>query len=120
MEQYKYYCEKCNYYTNIKNSMNLHIKSNLHLTGELGKRNIKTEDKKKTYKCDKCDFISKNKNNYMVHKLNKHSTTEERKCGYKYYCELCDFGVFSQSLYNKHLETETHKNIIKILSSKNN
>ena len=114
MCQYKYYCEKCNYGTDIKNSINLHNKSLLHLTGVAGKRNIKEEDKKKIYECKDCDFITKNKNNYFVHKLNNHSTKEERKEQYKYYCELCDFGVLSESLFEKHKETKTHLNIINI------
>ena len=117
MSQYKYYCEKCNYGTDIKNSMNLHHKSTLHLTGEAGKRNIKTDEEKKIYKCTECDFESKNKNNFMVHKLNKHSTKDERKKEFKYYCELCDFGVLSKSLYDKHLETSTHKNILEAIKN---
>jgi len=114
MDQYKYYCEKCNYMTNIKNSMNLHNKSILHLTGVAGKRNLKENDEKKIYKCEKCEFMTKNKNNYIVHKLNNHSTKEERKEQYKYYCELCDFGVLSESLFKKHEETKSHLNIIEI------
>jgi hypothetical protein len=115
MSQYKYFCEKCNYGTDIKNSMVLHNKSTLHTTGIAGKRNIKSDDEKKIYNCEKCDFVTKNKNNFIVHKLNKHSTKEERQKEYKYYCELCDFGVLSKSLYDKHIETSTHKNIIEIL-----
>jgi len=95
--------------------MTLHNKSVLHKTGTAGKRNTKSADEIKMYKCDNCEFITKNKSNYLVHKLNKHSTKEERKKEYKYYCELCDFGVFGKSLYDTHLETSTHKNIIDVL-----
>ena len=115
MNQFKFFCDKCNYGTDIKNSIVLHNKSLLHTTGIAGKRNIKTEEEKKIYKCDKCDYVSKNKNNYLVHKLNNHSTKEERKKEYKYYCELCDFGVLSKSLYEKHIETITHKYILEII-----
>ena len=45
-------------------------------------------------------------NNYII-----------RKKGFKYYCELCDFGVLSKSLYDKHIETITHKNILNIIKS---
>jgi hypothetical protein len=115
MSQYKYFCNKCNYGTDVKNSMALHNKSQLHITGIAGKRNIKSEEEKKIYKCEQCDYLSKNKNNYLVHKLNNHSTKEERKKEYKYYCEYCDFGVLSKSLYAKHIETITHKNILEII-----
>lgn len=115
MSQYKYYCEKCNYGTDIKNSINLHNKSLLHLTGVAGKRNIKEEDKKKIYECKDCDFVTKNKNNYLVHKLNNHSTKEERKKEYAYYCELCDFGSFCENQINKHNETSKHKLILSLI-----
>jgi hypothetical protein len=71
MNQFKYYCEKCNYGTDIKNSMNLHYKSTLHLTGEAGKRNIKTDDEKKIYKCTECDFESKNKKKISASQLHR-------------------------------------------------
>lgn len=119
MNQYKYYCEKCNYGTNIKNSMKLHNISLLHTTGIEGKRNKKDEEEKKVYKCEKCDFITKNKNNFTVHKLNNHSTKVERENQYKYYCKLCDFGVLSKSLYEKHLQTKTHINIIEVYNKIN-
>jgi hypothetical protein len=119
MDKFKYYCEKCNYGTDIKNSMALHNNSILHITGTAGKRNVKKKEIKKVYKCENCDYISNNKNNYLVHKLNKHSTKEDRKKEYKFYCELCDFGILSKTSYNKHLDSLTHKNIVEILKKHN-
>ena len=35
--------------------------------------------------------------------LDHHSTKEERKQGFKYYCEECDYGIFGKKLFEKHL-----------------
>ncbi len=106
MDKYKYFCEKCNYGTNIKHSMLQHNETQLHKTGE----------KKLTiYKCSLCAFVTVNKNNYLTHNLNNHSTKEERKEKFKYYCDKCDFGVFTESLYNNHLATNRHKRINNII-----
>lgn len=43
-----------------------------------------------------------------VHILTQHSTPEERKKQFKYYCECCDFGTLGEVLYNRHLETKKH------------
>ncbi len=34
------------------------------------------------------------------------------KKGFKYYCKFCDFYIFSEDLYEKHLETLKHKKFI--------
>ena len=39
-----------------------------------------------------------NKNNYLNHILNNHSTKEEQKEKFKFYCDWCDFGVFVKSM----------------------
>lgn len=108
MDKSKYYCEKCNYSTNLKNSWKQHCETTLHKTG---KRKVRKDKLDKEYKCEKCDYISKNKNNYLTHILNNHSTKEEKKKGFKYYCESCDFGVFVKSMFDKHLATNKHKMI---------
>ena len=45
----------------------------------------------------------------LKHILNKHSTKEERKEKFKYYCECCDFGVFVKSMMDTHLNTNKHQ-----------
>jgi hypothetical protein len=55
MEEYKYFCEKCNYGTNIKNSYNKHKESNLHIEGI---RKSKEKKEQVIYKCDLCDYKS--------------------------------------------------------------
>ena len=41
---------------------------------------------------------------------------KKKKKQFKYYCEYCDFGIFSELRYKNHLETKKHK--IKFESSK--
>lgn len=101
---FKYICEKCNYQTNIKSSYNQHLKTSLHLTGKRKPRSDKI-----TYECTICKFQTNNKTNFLNHKLNNHSTKEERKIHFKFYCDDCDFGVFVNSLMNKHLQSKKHK-----------
>lgn len=110
MSQYKYFCEKCNFKANIKSRWNAHIITELHKTGEKKKRS----DYKEPHKCDKCDFISKNKTNLKQHYLNYHGNLIERESEFKYYCKLCDYGTFSNDLFNKHNNTDKHnKNIVR-------
>ena len=53
MNNYKYYCEKCNYGTDIRYSLIQHNETDLHKTGERGKKPIK---EKEIFSCDKCYF----------------------------------------------------------------
>jgi len=114
MEEYKYFCEKCQYGTNIKNSIERHNESNYHKTGI---KTRKEKENKVSYECKECKenkYITDNKSNYVLHKLNNHSTKEERKKEFKYYCELCDFGVFAETIFNIHKESKVHKKILEI------
>jgi hypothetical protein len=104
MENYKYYCEKCNFKNNNRILYEKHLETTLHKTGEKKKKG-----KKEDYKCDKCDYTTEKISNYNSHFLNNHSTKEERREKYKYYCEYCDMGVFTESMFKKHLETLIHK-----------
>lgn len=44
-----------------------------------------------------------------VHCLTQHSTKEERKNEFKYYCDKCDFGTYAEILFTRHCETKKHK-----------
>jgi hypothetical protein len=115
MEEYKYYCDKCQYGTNLKSSFEAHNKTILHITGKSGKKKDK-----KIFACDDCDFTSTNENNLLTHKLNNHCTAEEKKAGFKYYCDSCDFGVFTESSFNIHCDTIKHKRQTnKVIKNKN-
>jgi hypothetical protein len=113
MDEFKYICEKCNFKTRYESHWKLHIETELHKTGTRKKRSDAVGD----YKCDKCEYKTINIINMKRHKLNDHSTKEERKKGYKYYCEYCDVGSFSEDMMNKHKNTKKHLNIINILNS---
>ena len=97
----KFYCEKCNYRTDIASCYKQHLETTLHKTSKRKERCDKT-----LYKCNKCSFDN-NKNNYLI--LNNYSTKEERKTKFKYYCECCDFCVFVKSMMDTHLNTNQLK-----------
>lgn len=44
-----------------------------------------------------------------IHKLNKHSSQEEREKEFTHYCKLCNYGSFSLDSYNLHINTIKHK-----------
>ena len=106
----KYKCEKCRYETNFKSQWENHIKTELHKTGKRKTRS----DKKYPEKCPKCNYKPTTNINMKLHTLNNHSTKEERKEGFKYYCECCDFGTFGKTIYDKHIGTKRHKNLKKL------
>ena len=68
---------------------------------------------KEIFNCSECEYTTINKNNYLTHKLNNHSTKEDRKNQFKYYCETCDFGVFTESTFEKHKNTLRHTRLNK-------
>ena len=109
--KYKYFCDACNYGTDIRYSLIQHNKSVLHQTGIRGKKSIK---EKEIYQCTDCEYKSNNKNNYLSHKLNNHSTKDERINQFTYYCKYCDFGVFTESSLTIHNESKRHKRLYKI------
>jgi hypothetical protein len=111
--EYKYKCEKCELYTNAKSTYEKHLLSGKHKTGQRATRC----DKKILDKCPKCEYTTNNIKNMELHLLNNHSTKEERKEKLKYYCELCDFGTFAKSLYDKHTNSEKHK-LVEIYAKK--
>jgi hypothetical protein len=105
-KEFKFICEKCSYNTNVKLSYDRHIKSSLHITGQ---RKTRSDKKGNIFKCNICEYSSINENNYKTHQLNNHLSKEERKKTFTYYCEKCDFGCFSVSSYELHLETKKHQ-----------
>ena len=106
MDEFKYYCSKCKYGTNLKHLLTQHFGTTLHKTGKRKKKPTKIKEE---YKCDKCNYNSTNKNNYLTHYLYNHETKENRKTKFKHYCDACDFGVFTKSSYDKHTKTKKHE-----------
>lgn len=101
----KYICDNCNFKCNTKARWEAHINTELHKTGQ---RKLRC-DYKEPYKCENCEYKTKNITTMKIHKLNKHSSKEEREKEYIYYCKCCDYGSFSKDSFNLHIETIKHK-----------
>ena len=109
----KYNCEKCIFKTNTKARWEAHINTELHKTGIRKKRC----DYKEPHKCDSCDYTTKNITTLKIHKLNKHSSQEDRVKNFTYYCNACDYGSFSKDSYDIHIEAIKHKYYISLNNS---
>jgi len=109
MEKHKFYCDKCDKSFLYETYYKRHLNSSKHITGNRKQR----KDLKEEFKCNNCDYKTKNISNYRTHLLNNHSTQKEKEEGFKYYCKNCNFGVFTESMFKKHLNTKAHnmKNI---------
>ena len=103
----KYNCEKCVFKCNYLSEWNDHLGCKRH-TGEKRKER---SDKTLEEKCKFCDHKPTKTTNLKLHYLNKHATKEERQSGFTFYCDKCDFGCFVSILYDRHLETQKHKNV---------
>lgn len=106
VDNYKYICNKCNYKCKYLSLWTKHINTELHLTGIRKKREYNV---KSAYKCNKCTYDTKHKASYTLHVLNEHSTIEERKKAFKFYCKVCDHGTFAKYLHDCHIATDKHK-----------
>jgi hypothetical protein len=105
VKEYKYKCEKCIFYTNSQASYKIHISTDKHKTGKKARRC----DKKYPEKCEKCEYEPKSNTNYLKHILIYHSTKEERREKFIYYCERCDYGSFTEKSLDIHKNSKKHK-----------
>jgi hypothetical protein len=96
-------CERCNFQTKYKSTFNYHMSSKLHNEGRVH------------YSCQECDYESKNKSHMSTHCVLKHASPSDRKEKCKFYCELCDSGMFSQVYYDKHQRSHKHLNNINLV-----
>ncbi len=103
--EYKYICYKCNFKCNYNSYWEKHINTELHKTGKKKERS----DKIGLHKCKKCEYSTINIITMKQHYLNIHSTYEEREKGFKYFCKICNYGIFSKELFEKHENTTKHK-----------
>ena len=104
-EEFKYICEKCDYKCRFDCEWKKHCKTTLHITGKRKKK----DNYKQAEKCKFCNYMTKNTFLLKKHTLTEHSTKEERKEKFTYYCDLCDFGTFSKDTHEIHLNTNKHK-----------
>ena len=105
-EEYRYNCDQCNYKCDAKSKWEIHINTEKHITGKKKKR---SDYKVEPYKCEICEYKTRNNALYKQHKLNYHSTKEEREKEFKFYCKSCDYGTISKDIYENHIITEKHK-----------
>ena len=112
IKETKYNCDKCNFKCNTKARWEAHIDTELHKTGQRKKRS----DFKEPFKCDDCDYTTKNITTMKIHKLNKHSTKEERSKQFTLYCKYCDYGSFSKDSLEIHNNTEKHKHTFSLIN----
>ena len=61
-KEYKYICNKCEFYTNAKSAYNIHLITGKHIAGI----NTKRCDKKYPEKCPKCKYKPKSNTNFMI------------------------------------------------------
>lgn len=104
-KEYKYNCEKCEFYTNSQAAYKIHIISGKHASG---KRTLRC-DKRYPEKCPNCDYEPKSNTNYLQHTLIYHSTKEIRKEKFPYYCEKCDYGSYAKQSFETHKSSKRHK-----------
>ena len=103
--QYTFKCEKCKFGTHYKQAFDRHNLTGKHINGQITRiHKIPPE-----LTCNICNnYKTDNIFNLNIHKLNNHSTSQERKDKFKYYCEKCDFGGFSSTSINAHIKTKKH------------
>jgi hypothetical protein len=102
-----YECKCCNYKCINVAHWKQHIETAKHKN--MGKR-LPRSDKMFEPKCKLCNYITTRTTNMKLHYLNKHGNRQERMRDFKYYCEGCDFGSFSKSLFKLHKEAK-HLNV---------
>jgi hypothetical protein len=106
------YCNKCNKTFTSHTHYLIHCETELHKTG---KRKTRT-DRKEELKCSICNlYTTKQESTMKLHILNNHSSIEEKKKGFKYYCEKCNYGINNELKFKEHLETKKHKIRINII-----
>lgn len=105
-----YYCETCKYKCHHESHWNQHINTVKHKNNGKIKRNRPKEN----LKCPHCTFNTNMHGNYKTHILTKHSTSEDRKTKFTFYCEQCDFGTFGKINYDRHCESQKHINNTKL------
>lgn len=103
--KYKYVCDKCDYKCRFDCEWKKHCETTLHKTGERKKK----DNYKQPEKCKHCNYLTKNNFLMKKHVLNEHSTKDEKKKEFKYYCENCDFGTYSKDTFEVHKNTNKHK-----------
>ncbi len=106
--EYKYNCDCCQFYTNYISAWEKHEETEKHKSGGIQRKIRRDKKIREEIKCNICDYKHIREDCIKSHILNNHSTKEQRKGEYKYYCDKCDFGTFSNQRFSEHLICKTH------------
>ncbi len=101
--EYKYECETCKYKCYYPAHWKQHVDSEKHKNTGIRKTR---SDKVLEPKCKHCEYTTTRTTNMKLHYLNNHANKVERKKEFKYYCEECDVGNFTKSLFKIHIEAK--------------
>ncbi len=115
MEEYKdNYCSKCDKLFRFNSQYKKHCETELHKTGQRKCRS----DKKEERICPHCDlYITRQPTNLKLHILNNHSTIDERRREFPFYCDLCNSGFMKTTGLDRHLTTRKHQKKFTLLNS---
>jgi hypothetical protein len=108
-ENSKYHCDLCQYDCKYPAQWKSHCKSKKHINN--GQKPVRI-DKKPPQKCTNCEYSTTKTTNMRLHYLNHHATKEERKkefTSWGYYCEECEYGSFTKSLFEIHINSKHRK-----------
>ena len=101
----QYTCEKCYFTTNTKQLYDRHLLTGKHINGCI----TRTKKDIPPLSCTICNnYKTINTFNLQTHILNHHSSIEERGQKYPFYCNVCDFGVYSKASIDKHIKSNKH------------
>lgn len=115
LEQHKYKCEQCRFYTDHQSVWKRHIETTLHKTG---KRKIRCDKRDEPHKCPQCFYKTHQITALQHHIISAHSDSEkEKKEKFKYYCDLCKVGSLQKSLFEKHLKTQKHTKMMEYINN---
>lgn len=100
-EEFKYYCEDCDFGSFSETKYLLHLKSKKHQKKFLPQ-----------HRCLLCSFMSDAESELKFHILKEHASENERKKHAQWYCLDCDTMMEGQVQYDKHFASHKHQSTV--------
>jgi len=116
-DENKFFCNKCSFTCNLSEKLEEHVKNENHIVEK--KRNKRSIAFDELLECKYCDYITRVPTTFKQHYLTRHATVEEKRKGFTYYCETCNFGALISSVYETHINTYKHKYFQTLNNNKN-